>query len=503
MDGKSRTQECGSRFIEVLLVEVISSHICFVILIYLVQFHDLKQTRIYIHNFSATMEWNAKWDWENLDTFCSKYNGVPNKLETTEWGVQEGDIDVGSFHLSGAIGDSASDVCHASSAKSSVSASTDCSSKGRVKTSKLSFGPLGEYSADFSKKQESERAELVRTSPSLDTSVGSAELSIGLKLGKRTYFENCSTGNNSSSSNIPVASASTAKKLRPPCQNAPAPRCQVENCNLDLSSAKEYHRKHRVCESHSKCSKVVVGGLERRFCQQCSRFHSLLEFDEKKRSCRKRLSDHNARRRKPQHETIHFKTTSMSSVFEGRQQMSFAPMSQSRPAEDSNWEYKNTYKCALATEHLLKPEISSVVNMQSHLPWSRLPHAISMPTQDSGRLLQFKGSSEGCRQGIPESVFSSNLDAATDLHCALSLLSTNSLGSCDQGSANHNYSVNATYKNISPQMMHAIPQNLPSASSECWQSEDTHILASNITCGSNYQENQFFSAPYGNGFYSS
>lgn len=80
--------------------------------------------------------------------------------------------------------------------------------------------------------------------------------------------------------------------------------------------------------------------------------------------------------------------------------MSFAPMSQSRPAEDSNWEYKNTYKCALATEHLLKPEISSVVNMQSHLPWSRLPHAISMPTQDSGRLLQFKGSSEGCRQGL-------------------------------------------------------------------------------------------------------
>lgn len=31
-----------------------------------------------------------------------------------------------------------------------------------------------------------------------------------------------------------------------------------------------------------------------------SRFHALAEFDEVKRSCRKRLADHNRRRRKPQ-----------------------------------------------------------------------------------------------------------------------------------------------------------------------------------------------------------
>lgn len=31
-----------------------------------------------------------------------------------------------------------------------------------------------------------------------------------------------------------------------------------------------------------------------------SRFHSLGEFDDGKRSCRKRLADHNRRRRKPQ-----------------------------------------------------------------------------------------------------------------------------------------------------------------------------------------------------------
>lgn len=49
---------------------------------------------------------------------------------------------------------------------------------------------------------------------------------------------------------------------------------------------------------HAKAPKVVVLGLEQRFCQQCSRFHSVSEFDESKRSCRKRLAGHNERRRK-------------------------------------------------------------------------------------------------------------------------------------------------------------------------------------------------------------
>lgn len=48
-------------------------------------------------------------------------------------------------------------------------------------------------------------------------------------------------------------------------------RCQVEGCNSALVGAKEYHKKHKVCESHSKAPKVVVKGIEQRFCQQCSR----------------------------------------------------------------------------------------------------------------------------------------------------------------------------------------------------------------------------------------
>ncbi|TYH35310.1 hypothetical protein ES332_D13G184400v1 [Gossypium tomentosum] len=76
------------------------------------------------------------------------------------------------------------------------------------------------------------------------------------------------------------------------------PACQVEKCGLDLSDAKRYHRRHKVCEIHAKAPFVVVAGLRQRFCQQCSRFHELPEFDEAKRSCRRRLAGHNERRRK-------------------------------------------------------------------------------------------------------------------------------------------------------------------------------------------------------------
>lgn len=78
------------------------------------------------------------------------------------------------------------------------------------------------------------------------------------------------------------------------------PLCQVQGCYKDLSFSKDYYKRHRVCDTHSKSAKVVIKGIEKRFCQQCSRFHLLKEFDDVKRSCRKRLAGHNERRRKPQ-----------------------------------------------------------------------------------------------------------------------------------------------------------------------------------------------------------
>ncbi|WVY99470.1 hypothetical protein V8G54_025540 [Vigna mungo] len=48
--------------------------------------------------------------------------------------------------------------------------------------------------------------------------------------------------------------------------------CQAEKCNADLHEAKQYHRRHKVCESHAKAQVVLVHGTKQRFCQQCSRF---------------------------------------------------------------------------------------------------------------------------------------------------------------------------------------------------------------------------------------
>ncbi|KAG0467371.1 hypothetical protein HPP92_018951 [Vanilla planifolia] len=95
----------------------------------------------------------------------------------------------------------------------------------------------------------------------------------------------------------------SVKKGKGPAQGGgqppPPARCQVEGCDLDLTGAKSYYRRHKVCGMHSKHPKVIVAGLEQRFCQQCSRFHLLAEFDQGKRSCRRRLAGHNERRRKP------------------------------------------------------------------------------------------------------------------------------------------------------------------------------------------------------------
>ncbi|KAL8500279.1 hypothetical protein ACS0TY_020037 [Phlomoides rotata] len=114
---------------------------------------------------------------------------------------------------------------------------------------------------------------------------------IGLNLGGRTYF--------ASSEDDFVNRLYRRSRIMEP-GSANSPRCQAEGCNADLTHAKHYHRRHKVCEFHSKAATVIAAGLTQRFCQQCSRFHLLSEFDNGKRSCRKRLADHNRRRRKSQ-----------------------------------------------------------------------------------------------------------------------------------------------------------------------------------------------------------
>ncbi|XP_050268044.1 squamosa promoter-binding-like protein 14 [Quercus robur] len=109
----------------------------------------------------------------------------------------------------------------------------------------------------------------------------------------------------------PVPASRPSKRVRPGSPGAGGgggggnyPMCQVDNCKEDLSSAKDYHRRHKVCEVHSKATRALVANQMQRFCQQCSRFHPLSEFDEGKRSCRRRLAGHNRRRRKTQPEDV-------------------------------------------------------------------------------------------------------------------------------------------------------------------------------------------------------
>lgn len=73
--------------------------------------------------------------------------------------------------------------------------------------------------------------------------------------------------------------------------------CRVPDCTtLDLSNASNYCVRHRICQQHVKSLRVEFDGVPRRFCQKCTRFHTLDEFDGTKRTCRKGLKSQKRRR---------------------------------------------------------------------------------------------------------------------------------------------------------------------------------------------------------------
>ncbi|KAI3842026.1 hypothetical protein MKX03_023013 [Papaver bracteatum] len=170
----------------------------------------------------------------------------------------------------------------------------------------LDFPPSSSTSTNFFLKNKPQ----LNSSSSFDgsglyyNSINNDYRRIGLNLGHRTYF---------SSRESTMMLDRLVRRPRGFYLENQVPRCQAEGCNVELTHAKHYHRRHKVCEFHSKATKVVAGGIEQRFCQQCSRFHVLAEFDESKRSCRKRLADHNRRRRKPHQPSGPYNETSSTS----------------------------------------------------------------------------------------------------------------------------------------------------------------------------------------------
>ena len=93
-------------------------------------------------------------------------------------------------------------------------------------------------------------------------------------------------------------SAPGKKRVRTARPAAGRARCQVTGCEADISELKGYHRRHRVCLRCANASVVILDGQNKRYCQQCGKFHILSDFDEGKRSCRRKLERHNNRRRR-------------------------------------------------------------------------------------------------------------------------------------------------------------------------------------------------------------
>ncbi|KAE9600763.1 putative transcription factor SBP family [Lupinus albus] len=156
----------------------------------------------------------------------------------------------------------------------------------------LSHDPMFQVNSDIGPKPG---YIMMPKSEDMTQTIDFAGSRLGLNLGGRTYFSSSSDDNFVSQ----LYQRSRAAELGSTVSSN-STRCQAEGCNADLSQAKHYHKRHKVCEYHSKASMVIAAGLTQRFCQQCSRFHVVSEFDNGKRSCRKRLADHNRRRRKTQ-----------------------------------------------------------------------------------------------------------------------------------------------------------------------------------------------------------
>ncbi|KAL0316864.1 UNVERIFIED_CONTAM: Squamosa promoter-binding-like protein 17 [Sesamum radiatum] len=265
-------------------------------------------------------------------------------------------------------------------------------------------------------------------SSSSSSSGAGADSINGLKFGKKIYFEGVGSGLRPKNGGgmLPESAPppSPAKKGRTGLvQGGQPPRCQVEGCKVDLSDAKAYYCRHKVCGMHSKSPRVIVAGLEQRFCQQCSRFHQLPEFDQGKRSCRRRLAGHNQRRRKPQPGPLlssHYGSLSPS-TFDNHSKsggfvMDFSAYSSSLTGRDSWTNTNATSERGSGNE--------ATIGGKYQLPWqSSLQTPLPDLLQGSPTRPSYTGlgvSSDECFSGV------------SDTSSALSLLSNQPWGSTSQ-----------------------------------------------------------------------
>ncbi|KAH9618257.1 hypothetical protein KSS87_015545 [Heliosperma pusillum] len=423
------------------------------------------------------------WDLENLVMFSTKVGESPKTLQFVGSEIEGIEtFDVGSFYSSGGRSDggTGSDLGYASSSRSSKTASDHSSTDREIKETNFSLETTNDcFQQDLGRKRELAKSEIGRTSPTVESSAASGESLTALELCNRTYFEDKFEAGNVKK-NI-----SSAKKSKSSSLSLEISRCQVEGCDVNLSSAKDYHKKHRVCESHAKCPLVVINGHERRFCQQCSRFHSLSEFDQKKRSCRRRLSDHNARRRKPKPEIIQFNSMRLAtSLYEGGNQLNFgfnqAPMLHNRQGTWDNIRDSKVVQEKSGHFNLVKGGTNG-----SPCTYDELQTPVTKTAPVSTHFLPPKGEpSEVYHRG---SMGPTNVDAAHNLR-ALSLLSTSTWGSCDLHQAPLNHHTLQSFSAMDP---------VPPVSSDFWMSDQQ----AGSGHGSQTPSFQLFKAPNEASFY--
>ncbi|KAL5552637.1 hypothetical protein UlMin_040038 [Ulmus minor] len=228
-------------------------------------------------------------------------------------------------------------------------------------------------------------------------------------------MENVSKGK---STDVESSSSVSLKRSRAYNNGIQVPSCLVDGCTSDLSKCRDYHRRHKVCELHSKTPKVTIVGQEQRFCQQCSRFHSLVEFDEEKRSCRKRLDGHNKRRRKPQPEPLCLNSGRYHSPYQGT---SFSPFRSPQILPSISISSALKSECELGPSGTTRKD--------------QFPGSISLP-YNAGKEFPFLQGTSSCTISLPSSLSQSLVDSNSpmdnwlygddnvDSNCALSLLSS-------------------------------------------------------------------------------
>ncbi|RWW05377.1 hypothetical protein GW17_00031350 [Ensete ventricosum] len=238
------------------------------------------------------MDWTSKipfsFDWETLALLNGEETEISKSAQELKSKIGNGiGMGNGSVYLSGGDMFSSSEAGY-HSFKSSIAAS-DSTSNAKKKIPELNFESVGGFLVNQNKNKDLARVDVSETSPAVASAEGTKEPVISLKLGKRTYFEDPCMRNNIKSSYFPASNpllTTSVKKSRGYQQNLLKAYCQLFKC-IRLPSWSSF------------------------------RFHALSEFDQKKRSCRRRLSDHNARRRKPQLETISFSSSKLSVSYYG------------------------------------------------------------------------------------------------------------------------------------------------------------------------------------------